>query len=226
MKINTEKTEVMTIARKGKNTSIFIDGQKLKQVEQFTYLGSIISSKGKCTKEIQHRCNITYQILGQMSPILRNKNVNMNTKTALYKTIIIPSLCYQCQTWTLTASDKRKIITTEMACLRRMLGVSIRDKIRNETIRKMTNTTPVMNYIKRQQIKWFAHASRLPSDSIPQKALLLKHSGRRAKGRPCKRWIAEIKEATETSLHEAHKKAVSRELFYPLTLQGTKGNSV
>src|SRR5579871_538793 len=145
----------------------------------------------------------------------------MNTKIALYKTIIIPSLCYQCQTWTLTANDRRKLITTEMVCLRRILGVSLRDKIRNEYIRRITNTIAVLDYIKKQQIKWFAHASSLPSDSIPQNALLLRHSGRKARGRPCKIWITEIKEATETSIYETHKKAVSGELFYPLTLQCT-----
>ena len=152
---------------------------------------------------------------GQMTRIFKNKTVNIDAKVALYKTIIIPSLCYQCQTWTMTAQDKRKIVPAEMTCLRRILGVSLRDRIRNDNIRQITKTIPVWEHIKRQKTKWFSHASRLPIDSMPQMAMTHRHNGYKARGRPCKRWITEIKEATGTSLKTAHKKAISRELFHP-----------
>ena len=129
----------MAIAKKERNITISIDDKHLKQANEFTYLGSIISSEGKNSKEIQNRCNKTYQILGQMTRNFKNKIVNIDTNVALYKIIIIPSLCYQCQTWTMTAQDKRKIVTGEITCLRRILGVSLRDRIRNDNIRQITS---------------------------------------------------------------------------------------
>ena len=134
---------------------------------EFTYLGSNITD-GKSSKEIHNRCSKTYQALGQMAPIFRNKNVDVTTKITLFKTIIMLTLCYQSQTWTTTAQDKRKLVTAEMACLRRILGISLRDRLWNENITQRTGTIPILEYIKRQQTKWFAHISRLPSDSIPQ----------------------------------------------------------
>uniref|UniRef100_A0A0B7BEG9 Uncharacterized protein n=1 Tax=Arion vulgaris TaxID=1028688 RepID=A0A0B7BEG9_9EUPU len=47
----------------------------------------------------------------------------------------------------------------------------------------------VLLYIKKQQVKWFRHISRLPQDSLPQRALALRYS--RPRGRPCKRWMTE-----------------------------------
>ena len=47
MKINIEKTEIMAIAKKERNITISIDNKHLKQVKEFNYLGSIISSDGK-----------------------------------------------------------------------------------------------------------------------------------------------------------------------------------
>ena len=88
-----------------------------------------------------------------MTPIFRNKNVDVTTKITLFQTIIMPTLCYQRQTWTTTAQDKRKLVTAEMACLRRILGISLRDRVRNENIRERTGTIPILEYIKRQQIK-------------------------------------------------------------------------
>ena len=64
----------------------------------------------------------------------------------------------------MTSHDRRKITTTEMKCLRRILGVTRKDRIRNEEIRKRVGTTPILKYIKRQQVKWFGHVSRMPSN--------------------------------------------------------------
>lgn len=82
MKMKTANTEVMTIARDERKVTILMYGQQLKPVKEFTYLWSIISADAEMNKEIQHRCNLAYQILGQMSPILQNKHVNVNTKNS------------------------------------------------------------------------------------------------------------------------------------------------
>ena len=103
--------------------------------------------------------------------------------------------------------------TTEMKCLRRMIGITRRDLLRNEDIRKKVGTTSVLDFIKKQQIKWFGHVSRLPSDSAPQRAMLLRYNGYKAKGRPRKRWTSEITEATKETIYEAHTRARFRNLF-------------
>jgi len=99
-----------------------------------------------------------------------------------------------------------------------MLGVSIRDRIRNEDIRKRVGTTPVLNIIKKQQVKWFGHVTRQPPNSLPQMAMLHYHCGYKARGRPRKRWTSEITEAVNDTIYVAHTKACSRELLTTLTL--------
>jgi hypothetical protein len=114
---------------------------ELKQTTEFKYLGSVIASNGKIQAEIENRCCKESQILGQLTPILQNKHVILDTKRALYNTIFFPMLCYHCQTWSLTATEKRKTVTTEMKCLRRILNVSRLDKIRNKIIRQRNSYT-------------------------------------------------------------------------------------
>jgi len=51
MRINMKKTKVMRISRKkGRKLTILIEGHKLDQVEQFVYLGSLVTYDGRCTK--------------------------------------------------------------------------------------------------------------------------------------------------------------------------------
>ena len=110
-------------------------------------------------------------------------------------------------------NDRRKLVTTEMKCLRRMLGVTRRDRLRNEDIRKIAGTTSVLDFIKKQQIRWFGHVSSLPTDSAPQRAMLLQYNGHNAKGRLRKRWTSEITEATKDTICEAHTRARFINLF-------------
>jgi len=53
MKVNIKKTKVMKVSRKGEGViNITIDGEILEQVEQFRYLGALITSNGRCETEI------------------------------------------------------------------------------------------------------------------------------------------------------------------------------
>jgi hypothetical protein len=90
----------------------------------------------------------------------------MKNKKHPIQSIFIPTLCYQCQT--LDARTIRKITTTEMRCVRRITGNSLRDRIRNEDLRKRLGTEAAIDYIKRQQIKWFGHVIRQKELNITQ----------------------------------------------------------
>jgi hypothetical protein len=79
----------------------------------------------------------------------------METKARLINTIFLPTLTYQCQTWTLTKAQEREIKTYEMKCLRRAADKTRRDVIRKEKIREMVGATPVHTHIQRQRTKWF-----------------------------------------------------------------------
>ena len=132
----------------------------------------------------------------------------------------MPTLCYQCQTWTLTAEQKRKITTTEMRCLRRIMNVSILDKIRNETIRETIKVSPALDYIKRQQLKWYGHVARSSINSLAQRAITLRCNRKRGRGRPGKRWIDEITDISMLTIQQTHQSALARNLHFPSMLRG------
>jgi hypothetical protein len=121
----------------------------------------------------------------------------MKTKNHLIESIFIPTLCYRCQTWALTQKHHHKLITSEMRCLRQATGISLTDKQRNENIRQKLGIEPVMQFIKRQQIKWYGQLQRMSMISLPYRTYNELADGFRAKGRPRKRWRDDIKDTMQ-----------------------------
>ncbi len=58
LKINAQKTKVMTIGKLHESINITLDIDKLEQVENFTYLGSVIKEDGKSDTEIKRRIGL------------------------------------------------------------------------------------------------------------------------------------------------------------------------
>ena len=135
MRISRDKTEVMVTNREPIQCNIELDGETLRQVEQFKYLGSIFVREGGCKEDVKTRCLKAAQVFYQLSPILGHKEISMITKTQIIKAVFTPTLLYQSENWTLTSKERQMLSTTEMRCLRKAAGKTRMDKIRNEEIR-------------------------------------------------------------------------------------------
>ncbi|KAL8619589.1 hypothetical protein ACOMHN_019645 [Nucella lapillus] len=103
--ISLGKTEVLfqpSPLTTGHHPSISIEGTELKTVEEFKYLGSVTSNDGSLDKEINARICKASQPLGTLQArVLNQQNIQLSTKLKVYKTIVLTSLLYGCETWTL-----------------------------------------------------------------------------------------------------------------------------
>ena len=73
----------------------------------------------------------------------------------MYKASVVPTLAYGCECWTLKKEDERKLHSLEMNCLRRMIGVSRRDRIQNTVVRERTNATEsIVEETRRRRLSW------------------------------------------------------------------------
>ena len=115
---------------------IRINNTPLKQVEDFIYLGGKISQIGSCTDDVKYRIGNALDAMQNLNDIWKSKDISTSTRIRLYKSLILSILLYGSETWTLRKEDENRLLVFEMTCLRKILGVSRLDKIRNTTIRK------------------------------------------------------------------------------------------
>ena len=199
MRISIEKTEVMCIGRDQKVVTTEIQGKRLKQVDEFKYLGSIFTQDGKMDREIETRVQKANQVLYQLAPLLQHRAIDMKTKRQLISAIFVPTLCYECQTWTLSKRNERMITSCEMKCLRKAASKTRRDRIRNEEIRRIVGVKPVMDHIDKQRAKWFGHLMRMPPNQPALRAYNVRGSGARSRGRPRRRWSDDMRAVFQDS---------------------------
>ena len=93
MEIDPDKTnfKVMTNNPNGFQREIKIKGQRLEEVENFKYLGAIISNEGS-KAEILFRIAQTTAALSRLKIIWRDKNISLASKVKLMHLIHLP-LC-------------------------------------------------------------------------------------------------------------------------------------
>jgi hypothetical protein len=102
-------------------------------------------------------------------------------------------MTYGTETWPLTMGLIRRLNVTQKAMERAMLGVSLRDRIRNDEIRKRTKVTDIARRIADLKWQWAGHIARRTDGHWGEKVLEWRpRTGRRSVGRPPTRWTDEL----------------------------------
>ena len=191
MKINVKKTKVMCIARKtGGKVRIIIDGQKVEQVSQFRYLGSLISEDGYCEKDIRARIGMGKSAF-LAKKILLTSNIGMELKKRIVKSTVWSVMLYGAETWTLTQAEKKRIEAFEMWVWRRMLKISWKEKISNdEVLMKVGEQRNLLNIISQRKHSWIGHILR--HDGLLNTILEGRMEGKAARGRKRLNMLSDI----------------------------------
>ena len=93
IEINAEKTKLMTNNIKGISLDIRIGGQKLETVQNFKYLGSVVTDEGS-KQEILSRIAQTMGALTKLKTIWKDKNIALSSKIKLMHSSVISIFLY------------------------------------------------------------------------------------------------------------------------------------
>ena len=96
METGPDKMKVMTNNPNGFQREIKIKGQRLEEVENFKYLGAIISNEGS-KPQILSRIAQTTEALSRLKIIWRDKNISLASKIKLMQTLILSTFLYACE---------------------------------------------------------------------------------------------------------------------------------
>ncbi|XP_063601514.1 uncharacterized protein LOC134777611 [Penaeus indicus] len=158
MELNAKKTKVMAISRKeSSQIEVHVDSTELEQVKKYKYLGSIFTENGKCEEEIRSRMEMAKNVFYQHKELI-DCYFTLQTKIKILSLYILPVAAYESECWTVNKEAQRRITAFEMWCLRRMLRISWKDKVKNVDVLEKANIKDRwLIQIARRKMKFARH---------------------------------------------------------------------
>ena len=182
--ISIKKTESLYQPAPGNEYSppeILIEGKQLNAVENFKYLGGIVSIDSSIDAEITARIGKATSAFGRLIKRLwTNNGIRLDTKIAVYKAAVLTSLLYGCETWTLNKKQINCLEKFHQTTLRKIARIRWFHKVTNYEVLSRCNIDSLQSMIDTARLRWTGHVVRMNNDRIP-KALLY---GRLATGKP------------------------------------------
>ena len=91
-----------------------IDGETVKTVSDFIFLGSKTTAVGDCSHYIKRRLFLGRTVMTNLDSILKSKDITLPTKVHLVKAMIFSVIIYGCESWTLKKAEHQRIDAFEL----------------------------------------------------------------------------------------------------------------
>ena len=91
LKLNIQKMKIMA---SGPITLWEIDGETVKTVADFIFLGCKITADGDCSHEIKRRLLLRRKFMTNLDSILKSRDITLPTKVRLVKAMVFPVVMY------------------------------------------------------------------------------------------------------------------------------------
>ena len=201
--VNAHKTEYMRYNQTGNTTTL--DGASLKLVDNFTYLGSSVSST---EKDIDTRLTKAWTAIDRLS-IIWKSDLTDKMKRSFFQSAVVSILLYGCTTWTLTKRLKKKLDGNYSRMLRAILNKSWRQHpIRHQLYGHLP---PITKTIQVRRTRHAGYCWRSKDELISDVLLWTPAYGQAKAGRPARTYIQQLCEDTGCNPEDLPKAMNDRE---------------
>ena len=218
LNISRKKTKTMQLT--DTPLPVELENEDLEEVEEFTYLRSVMSKSNATVKDITNRLQKAKSSFVKLNKVWRSPNISEKNKIKIYNSSVLSVLLYGAECWRVTQRDSQRLSGFHTSCLRKICRIYWPQKITNKELYQRTGQRDITMVVKQKRWRWLGHVIRKDRDSIRRTALRwTPDSGRRNRGRPRETWRrtieAEMKTAGKTR-KELEKAAMEREQWKSL----------
>ena len=111
LKLNIQETKIIASSP---ITLWQIDGETMKTVTDFIFLGSKITADGDCNHEIKRHLLLGRKAMTKLDHILKSRDITLPTKVHLVKAMVFPVVMFECESWTIKKAEHERIDAFEL----------------------------------------------------------------------------------------------------------------
>jgi hypothetical protein len=129
---------------------------------------------------------------------LSSRLISKNLKIKIYRTVILPVVLYECDTWSLTLGEENGLRVFENRVLRRIFRPKREEdgswrKLHNDELHSLYPSPNIIRVIKSRRMRWARHVARMREGRGVYRVLVGRPECKRPLGRPRRRWEGNIK---------------------------------
>nr|VZI38164.1 unnamed protein product [Spirometra erinaceieuropaei] len=87
----------------------------------------------------------------------------------MYKAVILPTLLYGAETWTVYTRQARRLNHFHLSCLRRILRLNWQDRIPDTEVLERTGILSIDSMLRQMQLRWSGHLVRMDDERLPKR---------------------------------------------------------
>ena len=134
--------------------NISVNDQKLDAVDKFTYLGSTVSRNVVIDDEVDTRIAKASATFGRLqAKVWNRRGIRLQTKLKVYRAIVLPTLLYACETWTVYQRHAKKLNHFHTTRLRRLMAIKWQDKIPDTEVLARANMPSIHTILMQTQLR-------------------------------------------------------------------------
>ncbi|KAK3571220.1 hypothetical protein QTP86_005435 [Hemibagrus guttatus] len=118
MKVSGSKTEYMCVNEREGSGTVRLQGEEVKKVQEFKYLGSTVQSNGECGKEVKKRVQAGWNGWRKVSGVLCERKISVRIKGKVYRTVVRAAMLYGLETVSLRKRQESELEVAELKMLR------------------------------------------------------------------------------------------------------------
>ena len=155
--ISTEKTKVVYQPYPGKphqKPNISVKGEVVNNVDKFTYLGSTLSCQANIDEEV--KCSIAKisSAFGRRQTIVwERRGIRLSSKLKVYQVVIINTLLYACEVWTVFSKHPRQLNHFHTTCLCKPMKIKWQERIPDTEVFSCANMPSIHTLLERAQAR-------------------------------------------------------------------------
>ena len=111
IKLNIQKNKIMASSP---IPSWQIDGETMKTVTDFIFLGSKITADGDCSHETKRCLLLGRKAMTNLHSVLKSRDIIFLTKVHLVKAMVFPVAAYGCESWTIKQAAAALVVSDSL----------------------------------------------------------------------------------------------------------------
>ena len=153
-----------------------------------------MQESGSCERKVKRRVQARWNGWRKVSGLICDRSLPARVKGKVYCAVVRPTMVYGLETVAVTKKQAEEMEVEEMKVFRFAMGVTRKNKIRNEYIRGTVKVKRFGMKMMEGRLRWYGHVLRRDQKYVGKRVMKMELPRKKKRGRPKRRFLDVVKE--------------------------------